>query len=404
MTPPLHAGARPARKRSLAPFSAPTGSSEPFMGQLLRHIGADPHFAEAVLGDLAEEFAYRTERDGGASARWWYALEGVRSAPHFVRSWFRYAQLHARGQIVAVFGGIAATSLVLVLAILARNGPPARLEFGASNQIVINNEQPVHVPVQVLDARGHTLQQSEIHFRYVSGAPIHMSPNGIVTCNYMADALVRVSLGDLSRDLMIRCRPISTMELMNGGDYIEGDPPSRLNLVAAAPDGRSVGLVAGSMTVSDTTVATLDGLMLTPRRPGTARVVVRAGDRKADMPVRVWKRMPSPAALKPLEAYSAKLDMRTGETRRWSIGRGLHMFSLTDSSPDGSIDADPFAQPDASPRLTLASLNANCIHIGPNQVYMCAALNDAEVIVYAPRRAPSDRRFSSRLVIRRMED
>ncbi|MDQ6737852.1 MAG: hypothetical protein M3Z30_09155, partial [Gemmatimonadota bacterium] len=337
---------------------------------MLRHLGADPDFADAVLGDLAEEYAYRTERDGSSSARCWYAGEAIRSAPHFVRSWYRYAQVHARGQIVAVFAGIAATSFVVVLAIVTRDGPPARLEFGASNEIVINNEEPVHIPVRVLDARGHTLEQPGMRFRYLSGAPIRMSANGIVTCSYMADALVRVSVGDLNRDFLIRCRPIRMMDVLNFGDFIEGDPPTRLNLVAQSPDGRSVGLVAGTMTVTDTTVASLDGLYLRPRAPGFTRVIVSAGDRNAVLPVEVLKRRNTPSDLKPFQAFSAPLEMHTGETKRWSVGRGLHIFSLDDGAGTEPLPS----RNTAAPGLTLASLNANCVEIGSHQRVMCAAL------------------------------
>ena len=395
-----HVGGTIARKRGMAPFSAPPRSSEPLMARILRHLGADPEFADAVLGDLAEEYTYRTERDGRNSARWWYAGEAIRSAPHFVRSWYRYSQVHARGQIVAVFAGIAATSFVVVLAIVTRDGPPARLEFGASNEIVINNEDPVHIPVQVLDARGHTLKQSGMRFRYISGAPIRMSQNGIVTCGVVSDALVRVSVSDLSRDFLIRCRPIRMMDILNFDDFIEGDPPTRLNLVAQAPDGRSVGLVAGTLIVTDTTVAALDGLYLRPKKPGSTQVVVFAGDRKAVLRVEVLKRMDSPMNLKPFQAFSAQLEMHTGETKRWSIGRGLHIFSLDDGAGTEPITS----RNTAAPGLTLASLNANCVEIGSHQRVMCAALKDAEVIVYAPRRGTADAVFKDRLVIRRLED
>ena len=58
----------------------------------------------------------------------------------------------------------------------------------------------------------------------------------------------------------------------------------------------------------------------------------------------------------------------------------------------------------AAPGLTLARLNANCAEIGDYHRVLCAALKDAEVIVYAPRRGAADAVFKGRVVIRRLED
>jgi hypothetical protein len=61
---------------------------------LLESLGVRSTFHEALLGDLAEEFALRVERDGVAPARRWYYRESVRVAPHLLRAWGR--GLHAR--------------------------------------------------------------------------------------------------------------------------------------------------------------------------------------------------------------------------------------------------------------------------------------------------------------------
>lgn len=56
---------------------------------LLEALGADADFREAMLGDLAEEFAERVDRDGVFAARRWYYREAMRAAPHFLRNWLR---------------------------------------------------------------------------------------------------------------------------------------------------------------------------------------------------------------------------------------------------------------------------------------------------------------------------
>jgi hypothetical protein len=81
---------------------------------LLEALGAQPEFRDAVLGDLAEEFALRAQRDGVAAARRWYCREAVRAAPHLVRSWAR----GLRGRDITHLGGIILTSYVFTLVIL----------------------------------------------------------------------------------------------------------------------------------------------------------------------------------------------------------------------------------------------------------------------------------------------
>ncbi|MGZ8377129.1 MAG: hypothetical protein ACXW05_20495 [Gemmatirosa sp.] len=103
----------------MTPRVRPAKPSLPTVEALLRALGADPAFVEAVLGDLAEECAERAARDGVRAARWWYVREAVRSAPHLVRSWRRHAGRHQRARVAACVAlGVVASS-VAVLALLA---------------------------------------------------------------------------------------------------------------------------------------------------------------------------------------------------------------------------------------------------------------------------------------------
>ena len=55
-------------------------------GALLESLGAEIEYREALVGDLAQEFASRAERDGAAKARLWYYREAVRVTPHLLRN------------------------------------------------------------------------------------------------------------------------------------------------------------------------------------------------------------------------------------------------------------------------------------------------------------------------------
>jgi hypothetical protein len=76
---------------------------------LLEALGAEHGYRDAVIGDLAEEFQVRAERDGERAARWWYYGEAVRSVPTLARSWGR----SLRGRDFAHLAGLALTAFVL---------------------------------------------------------------------------------------------------------------------------------------------------------------------------------------------------------------------------------------------------------------------------------------------------
>ncbi len=57
--------------------------------RVLEAFGADTEFRDAVIGDLAEEFAIRAREDGVGAARRWYYRESLRVAPYLLRDWWR---------------------------------------------------------------------------------------------------------------------------------------------------------------------------------------------------------------------------------------------------------------------------------------------------------------------------
>ncbi len=60
-----------------------------FTESLLSTLGATPEYRDAVVGDLAEEFAWRVRYDGEADALAWYRREAVRSIPHLLGNGLR---------------------------------------------------------------------------------------------------------------------------------------------------------------------------------------------------------------------------------------------------------------------------------------------------------------------------
>jgi hypothetical protein len=83
---------------------------------LLASLGAPPAVLDALLGDLAEEFAERDSRDGATAATRWYRREALRSAPHLL--WSGVRALGARGLLRLCGVAISAYVLVLVAAVI----------------------------------------------------------------------------------------------------------------------------------------------------------------------------------------------------------------------------------------------------------------------------------------------
>lgn len=57
--------------------------------RILEALSAKTDFRDGILGDLAEEFELRADRDGDAAARRWYLAEALRTAPHLLGDWAR---------------------------------------------------------------------------------------------------------------------------------------------------------------------------------------------------------------------------------------------------------------------------------------------------------------------------
>jgi hypothetical protein len=83
-------------------------SRPPFAERLLLGFLTDPAQADAILGDLTEEWRARITHDGQVSANLWYWGQSLRTMPHLLRDWCvnatrRDVRLRLAG-ILVVFG------------------------------------------------------------------------------------------------------------------------------------------------------------------------------------------------------------------------------------------------------------------------------------------------------------
>lgn len=302
-------------------------TDSPWAERLLNELGAHPAFADAVLGDLAEERVRLEEQNGSFAARWWYAREAFRSAPHLMWNAMGHGGQRGRARVAALLALVALVPTAALIASLVRNGPPARLVVGVGDVaygIVVNNVRPVQLEMQVLDKAGHLLKSHGVRYQWTSGAPIAISPLGVVTCTQDGDATVRASLGPIATDVAVRCRPVQEVQTTSWIDFVAGDPARHLPFKAIGVDGRPVTQLRGSARVVDSSVATLVGSSIRPRAVGETAVDVFVGDRSAHIQVIVHDLVRTLEGLHSNQRLVAvSVHLARGDTAQWALPKGV---------------------------------------------------------------------------------
>jgi hypothetical protein len=245
---------------------------------------------------------------------------------------------------------------------------------------------PVRVPVQVLDARGRAIDSARVRYEWMSGAGVRVSDSGVVTCTKRSDATVRAAVGAVATSMVVRCRPVEKLHLEEM-ELVVGDTARHIQLEALGADGRGVELIAGSLRILDSTVATLEGTSIRPRAPGETPLEVRVGDRAVAVPVYVYERASTPAGIRPAQNLAVPVRLAGGDMRRWSLPAGIYILSIW---PDTSA-------------LRFALLKGSCERLWWERTYFCDAAAGASLIVYNPRPAAGTTpELSGELALRRL--
>ena len=277
---------------------------------------------------------------------------------------------------------------VLLLILASCKGPPARLVAGHADTVVVNNHGPVQLPMRVLDAAGRHLDSSGVRYQWVAGTLVSISTNGVVNCTESGDATVRASLGSLVRDLIVLCRPVRDVRTIRMMNLVVGEPAQELPFEAVDAAGRPVTLLTGQVTVTDSMIATVEGVRIRARAQGSTDLTMRVGDQLGFASVHVYEPARSPEGIRPGQHVAVPVRLGGGEMRRWRIQASRENYFLT-ILPDE----------DARPTPALAIVGANCVPgLGPNS-YFCLAQQDASVIVYNPQRVSSGQKLSGTLAV-----
>jgi len=281
---------------------------------------------------------------------------------------------------------------VMLIALTACKGPPARLVAGIGDTVVVNNLRPVQLPMRVVDRAGHHLDSTGVRYQWMAGAPVSVSTTGVVKCTQPGDATVRASLGPLVTDVLVRCRPVRDVRGLRMMNLVVSGPAQELPFEAVGMEGRPVTLLTAQFTVGDSTIATLEGLRIRARAPGGTNVTIRVGDRQAFASVHVYDPVRTPEGIRPGQRVAVPVRLTGGEMRRWRISASPELYFLA-MLPDRDEEQMP----------RLAIVGANCIPgLGPHS-YFCLAQHDASVIVYHPQQVDPAQELSGTLAVWRQE-
>jgi hypothetical protein len=263
---------------------------------------------------------------------------------------------------------------VVLLALAACKGPPARLVAGIADTVVVNNRRPVQLPMRVFDAAGHTLESTGVRYQWTTGVPVSVSATGAVTCTQAGDATVRASLGPLATHVFLRCRPVRDVRALRMMNLVVGDSAQEVPFEAVDMDGRTVTLLTGQVKVGDSTIATLDGTRIRARAPGSTDVTMRVGDREGYMAVHVYERVRTPEGIRPGQHVAVSVRLAGGEMRQWRISASPELYFVA-MLPDHDEQQMP----------RLAIVGANCRPALDSHSFFCLAQHEASVIVYHPQ-------------------
>jgi hypothetical protein len=218
-----------------------------------------------------------------------------------------------------------------------------------------------------------------------------VSALGILKCSTSADANVRVTLGRLSADFHVLCRPVYTLRTSGGAELVIGDAAQALSFTALDEKGQSVAPLAGSVVIDDADVASVKGLRVSGRAPGMTEAHVRIGNFSRPVMLMVYERVSSLEGLRPEQRnVLVPLRLARGEEHRWRIPRGFYLISLSHSENAVS-----------GPKLEF--IGANCDPALCPGSYLCRAPSSMTVIAYQPLEAARDGAAIAQVAMRRIE-
>jgi hypothetical protein len=247
--------------------------------------------------------------------------------------------------------------------------------------------------MRVFDAAGHHLDSTLVRYQWTEGVPVRVSATGVVTCTQPGDATVHAALGSLTTRVTLRCRPVGKVRSSRMVNIVVGDSAQELPFDALDVNGRPVTLLTGELTVSDSTIATVEGQRIRARAQGSTEVTMRIGDRSAFASVHVYERVASPELIRSGQHLAVSVRVAGGEMRSWKLSAAPETYFVT-MLPDRDEQHMP----------RIAVTGAQCGRGMDENSFFCLARHDASVTVYHPQQIDPAQELRGTLAIWRQEN
>jgi hypothetical protein len=288
---------------------------------------------------------------------------------------------------------LAAGALVL-LSLDACAPKPAGLSVGSSDTVIVNARGPVALAVHAFDQAGREIRARGLYYETSAGVDhVHISTDGVVTCDGRGDATLVVSSGSVSTRGVVRCQPIRGLRRAQRMELLTGGSPEPVAVTAVGLDGEPVTAIARRMVVRDSTVVRLVDGSVVPRAPGETFVDIEAGDCAVSVPVEVLERVAMSDHLQPYQEFAIpSFRLGVGESRSWRIPAGRLELWL---EPLGN----------ARDSLALVGLGLNCARFpgDDGHHYSCVSSLGGSIIVRHPGRSGAAQSLGQ-LLVRRLAD
>ena len=247
------------------------------------------------------------------------------------------------------------------------------LRVGRGDSVVVNHRSSVPLPLTAVVRDGRTIEQPRASWRQVSGPDLRLTDSGTVTCTAAFDARVEVRLGALTKEAIVRCRPIRGVLFYDGGVTMRpGDAPRDYPFYAVGMDDAPVNLIAGEAAVLDTSVAEMVDGKVRAKRPGATGILVKAGNCRKIVSVVVRDTVGDLTRLRPYSDFIVPLRLVSGEYWAIPLPAGHLMIRLETDAP-------------ARDRLMLGVLRANCARVRPEPQHFSCMTGDTSVAVVRRR-------------------
>lgn len=201
-------------------------------------------------------------------------------------------RMHSR----CVIAGLMTLPAAAVSLALLRPKPVALgvTRRAGDDTVIINQMRPTRLSMWVLDQYGRRVaSDSGVRYAHVAGDPMTVSEDGKVRCDSRRDAVVRATFGRLSRDFVLRCRPVAWIEAATWLDMMVGDSTRDLSFVAHGPDGRAVTELRGSVIIHNKSIVAAEGTRIRAEQSGMTVAEIAIGNAEARIPIMIYQQVTS---------------------------------------------------------------------------------------------------------------